>query len=548
LPFVVILLIWVMQLPDFGRLQYNDYYELLPKLADDEGHYSKNPLTYISLKSNEHTVALPAFVYVVNAKLTAGDNRGLSVVSLIFMIGCFALLFLWLPDEWRRDPLVRVVVIAILAVFAMTPMAAHNVVKGFSGTIWLFANFLALSAMTVLLTVGKTSPWKLWAVIAIGALGALTYSTTMSLWPALIVGGLLMGLSKKHVGTLAAAGTLVVAVYVSSVRTPGHHPGADVSRPADLFQYLATYLGNVLTGKGGPAMIAGAVGLVLFVVVLVVACRSSAGIRERLAPWIMLSVFGLGNGIGTAVTRGGFGIEQAMASRYATLSGFFWLGLLAAGAELVAASRDDRRRVGVAVVGAVGLALAGWSFVSGVERLKIFVRSASYQPAAELAVTYGIWDEHFLRWITPDPGGPIRAGPFLQQNRHIPFDRPSSTTYGHPLPDGGAADEQRPGLDGYTDGLVHISGLVYRVEGWVACDDARVRRLLVIDGHGIVRGEARIGLYREDLTEDRGSSYRFDGFGGYVLVADPELPLRVHVQFKGDELFYPVGALLRVDD
>jgi hypothetical protein len=440
-----------------------------------------------------------------------------------------------------------VVVVTVLAVFVLTPMAAHNVVRGFSGTIWLFANFLSLGAMTALLLVGRSAAWRLWMVIAAGVLGALTCSTTMSLWPALVVGALLLGFSRKHLAALAAAGVVVVAIHVSTVRTLEQHPGADVDRSADLIQFLAAYVGSVLTGSGGAAMIAGGIGLLLFVVAVVWAYRSGVEVRRKTAPWIMLAVFGLGNGIGAAVTGGGLGIEQAMASRHATLSGLFWLGVLAAGATLID-RHTDRRRVGVVGVGVLALALAGWSFTSGVERLRAYVRSASYQPAAELAVVYGIWDEHFLRWITRDPGGPIRAGSFLRRNGHVPFDRPLGSTYGKPLPDGGASGTQRQGIEGLTNRPVRVLDMVFRIQGWVMGGDVRVRRLLVTDGRGIVRGEAGFGLYRQDSTADRGGGVRFDGFGGYMLVDDPELPLRVHVQFEGDDLFYPVGDLLRVND
>jgi hypothetical protein len=546
-PLVVVLLLWLVPLPDFGRLQYNDYYELLPQLADDQGHYSRNPLTYISLKSNEHTVAIPALIYVVNAKLTAGDNRGLSVVSLALLLLSFVLVYRWTPDEWRRDPVRAFVVVAVLAVFAMTPVAAHNVVKGFSGTIWLLANAVVLCAISSLRRLEGSSPtWKIVPVVVIGVIGALSYSTTLSLWPALIAGAFLLRLNRRQIAVIVIAAIVVIGTYSSFIRTPEHHPGADASHPFDLVRYLGTYFGNILAADQRTAMWAGWAGLAFFAAMVVWTIRSDAAFQRRAAPWLMAGFYGLGNGLGTAVTRGGFGLEQALASRYATLSAFLWLGAMAVAAlKATDDSRSGARPRRELLMAAAVLSLATVSLVHGWHRLQNFVENAGRQPMVELALQYGIWDAEVLSFISPDPGGPIRAIPFLKTNRHVPFEKPAELFAGKHLPDGGVAPRRKAGLTGACDSLIPISEKIARIQGWVYCPGETVRRLLVIDGAGIVCGEARIGAIREDVALLHGEPARESGLIGWVLITDPAAQMRLHVQFEGDEFFYPVGPVLR---
>lgn len=549
-PLVVVMLLWIIPLPDFGRLQYNDYYELLPQLADDEGLYSRNPLTYISLKSNEHTVAIPALIYVVNAKLTAGDNRGLSAISLVFLLVCFFLLYRWTPVEWRRDPARQFIVITVLAAFALTPVAAHNVVKGFSGTIWLLANALALSAITALKRIDRTSPiWKMLPLIGIGILGALSYSTTLSLWPALIAGAFLLGLNRRQITVLVVVAIAVIGIYTGFVQTPEHHPGADASSPFDLLHYLGTYFGNILAASQPVAMWVGWAGLIFFASMVVWTIRSDGEFRRRAAPWIMVGLFGLFNGLGTAVTRGGLGLEQALASRYATLSAFLWLGAMGVAAlKASGTGAFDRRSRRAAAVALVALALAATSLVHGIKRLRLFVEAASRQPVAELALHYGIWDHDVLVSISPDPGGPIRAIPFLKRNRHVPFDETAELFVGKHLPDGGTAGSPKQGLVGACDSLVRINDSTARIQGWVHCPGETVRRLLIIDSTRRVQGEARTGVIRPDVAATHGDESWTSGVIGWVLLSDTSVEMRLHVQFEGDDFFYPVGRILQLSE
>ena len=72
---------YVSILPYAGHLQYNDYYGILGSVVDGD-HLTHDPVRWLTVKSNEHTVALSVAIYVANLLLTGGDNLGLSAFSL----------------------------------------------------------------------------------------------------------------------------------------------------------------------------------------------------------------------------------------------------------------------------------------------------------------------------------------------------------------------------------------------------------------------------------------------------------------------------------
>ena len=84
-------LLFLSGLPRFGRCQYNDYYAII-NLVIDGTRVTHDPVRWLKLKSNEHTVTIPALIYVANMKITRGDNRALSALSLLLVFVTFAVL------------------------------------------------------------------------------------------------------------------------------------------------------------------------------------------------------------------------------------------------------------------------------------------------------------------------------------------------------------------------------------------------------------------------------------------------------------------------
>jgi len=75
----------------------NDYWGIITALIS-RGEISLS-LQDLLLRSNEHIVAVPKLIYVLNYKITAGSNTGLAIIT--WMIATMQLIFLikLLPTE-----------------------------------------------------------------------------------------------------------------------------------------------------------------------------------------------------------------------------------------------------------------------------------------------------------------------------------------------------------------------------------------------------------------------------------------------------------------
>ena len=402
--------LYLTLLPSFGRLQYNDYYGVIPQILDG-ARFTSDPLRWLRVKSNEHTVVLPALLYAVNARATGGDNRGLAAVGIALLAAAAAMIAGWRPAG--RSPLVAFAVGALV----MTPAAAHSVVLGFSGTIWFLSNAIAVAAMTLLLRdATRPATGRLVAVVATGALGALAYSTNLALWPALVCGALLVRLPRRHVAAIAGTGLAIAIAAVLAYVRPAQHPPPDLAHPARAVGFLLATLGAALAEPLWAAAVLGGVGLLAAAVVAGSLLRAGNGRPAAFAPWLMLEVYAVGNLVATAMARGALG--GARSSRYMSVAALFWVGL-AASALTMTARRPRRQRMAIVVLVLLGVA----SWARGVPVLSDYLARAARQGAAELALVAGVLDGEALAAVTPAPREALALRPFLIARAQVPFDR-----------------------------------------------------------------------------------------------------------------------------
>lgn len=536
---------YVLSWPRFGMLQSNDYYPIMGQIL---GTVTQpwNPLQWSAIRSNEHLCAIPSFLYWLNFELCAGDNRGLSLIVLLGLYGVLGFLLV-LSQRSRPDhPASEAVLVLGIAAVVFTPAMAHSVVMGFSGTQWILSDFLVVGTMALAISLwDREKPvYGMVPVILVGWIGTLTYSTNLPLWPALIVGALVFGGRLKDLLPLTGAGIVAAAFLSHYSSRPGHHPDPLLD-PLALARFVATYLGSALRRDTPTAELAGWIGYALVAggIAIVVFSRNTR-LRRSAAPWIMLVVFSLGNALGTAVSRGGWGIEAAKQSRYVTISCLFWvavLGLAAAGSAKLVSKRGRSWSLIFLLVAAP--AIAGLTWTRGKPVLKFFLDRSSWHPVAAIALQYRLEDDEAIRSFFPFPDqfySIWKAVDTMEEIGHVPFNRLPPKAYGrqiHP-PDG---NEPGSGLVGRLSSVEPIHGSIHLVKGW-ADSPPESGRLLFVDEAGVVRGEAALPLpFGSRLPTPSVRREKIVGWAGYAMVEPGSAPLTAYFE-KSDQ-----DSTIRVD-
>jgi len=539
-PLAALALLWASLVPSMGRLQSNDYYGIVGQVVDGE-RFTSDPLRWLLVKSNEHTVVLPTLIYATNVALFGGDNRALSALSLLFLLALGCVLWSLLPAGLRAGRLAALAWGLVLAGLVFTPAAAHSIVLGFSGTIWFLSNlFAALAAHRLAACAAGRSGATFAGLLAAAGLGALSYSTNLSLWPALLVGAVLLRLPLRRLAALAGGGALAFAFAALTYTRPVQHAAPVVGDPVAVGKFLAVYLGAPLATDPRLAGLLGIAGLLVggAFVASVLVRRDRAEI-EAVAPWLVLQLYAVGNAFGTAVARAGMG--GARSSRYASVAIFLWIGLVVAGALI--ATRTGRRhpRLRTRVVVAIGLLLVAATWVHGRPILRAYRERATLHPLAELAIVHSVPDRLALDAVTPAPQEIDLLRRFMEARRHVPFDRPPLATYGQAVAVG-PAPAGLPALDPATVVATPVGGPVVRLELPGIRGFARPTELLLAADDGTARGVLRdvsppwfVRWRRGDTGARR--------WAGYLVPAGVSGRLVVCVADPGDGPFNPVAVL-----
>ncbi len=546
---------YLVELPSFGRMQSNDYYAILGDLTDGTT-LTRDPWRWLNLKSNEHRATLPVLVYGLNIALTNGNNLGLTCFSLLLLTLVLVMLVRALPAEIRSIPWARAVFGFFLAVFCYTPVAAHNVAMGFSGSIWFFSNALSLAAITALTRRAERGRfWALWPVLVFGIAAAFSHSTHLILWPALVAGGLFLRLSWRRMILLGAGTACVAALFALSYEALPYHPEMNTRHPRALLYYTAVYVGSLFSGELVTARLVGLLGIGVSLIVLgssalLVFSKSenAKALRSLLAPWLMVLLYGLGNASLTAIGRSGFGEGQAMSSRYGSLAALFWIGCLTPFGLLAWRHRSTLagRAAGITLAVLVGL-LSVAMYLRGAPVIERFADRASRQGVAAIALVRGIHDDEIIeKTIAPWPVHVWNRRDYLQASGHVPFDREWPILIDQEIDPTRFADSLPDGLLGNVDRLVELPSGVLRLAGWAFGPEVEVAEVLVIDAQNTLRGEIALGIRRHDLVREIHRNALTAGWEGYALPGKGAENLRVFVHLTGDDTLYPLPMSVEI--
>ncbi len=436
----------------------------------------------------------------------------------------------------------------LLAAYIFSPVPAHSVVMGFSGTIWFLSNLFTIAAIGLLAREDDDRPGTIVPVLVLGLLGALSYSTNLSLWPALIAAGLLLRRPLRQLAALALAGAAVYLVFFHFFKPLPWHPKPETSHPLVLAAYAITYLGNLFSAHPVRAALMGSIGVLAAIGSMTwILVSRRQDLRHKVAPWVALQVYVLGNSLGTAVGRAGFGRKSALSSRYSSVTTLFWIAILA---ELLLVLREihtipnrtNRHRPTPWAVGTLAVLLLIGIFHHGLPIYRAYLANAARQPLAAEAVRRGIPDMEVLHVLTPAPEQIGWVWGFLKANRQVPFDRPSPR-----LPAVIPPMESEPSgsseVRGRFESLVHITGTFWRARGWDLTRHGPAGTVLLVDPDGTALAAMVTGLPHPQGRATTKRETRRAGWGGYVAIDTPPRTLRAAVLLPGPRLVSLQGEL-----
>jgi hypothetical protein len=542
---------YLFQLNSFGRIEYDDYYGILPQVMDGT-HLSRSPLRWLLLKSNEHSVTLPAVAFALNAWATSGDNRALSALAVVLLLGVTMLLWRSLPRVFFSFKALRAAGPLLLSGLLLSPAGAYSVVMGFSGVIWFMSIAFSVLAIVLLRRGAKSrSLVPMGAVIVAGWASVLSFGTGLFLWPALVVGAAIYRMPWRRLIALCAGAVVPYAfAALTYVRPPGH-PGLHLAKPWLLVEFFAVYLGSFLAANRWAAGVIGLAGLAGAGLLAVVFLRDSdAETADELAPWAMLVTYAVGNAVGTAVARATLG--GARSSRYAPVAALFWIGLLVIACALAwraADRRDPSRPVGLLVPTLCLLAPLAATWWRGLPIFAGWVERATWQGIAELALTHGVYDPDVLEAVSVAPREAFSQRAFLARCRQVPFERPPSAPVHLDGPAAGESAAPCPTFRARVTTVHPVDGDTARVEGVLEGEAPPVPELLVVDGEGRLRGVLRVLPTPALLARIGVPGGRAVRWAGYLRPAGSDDPVRIFWRGPGGgERLCPVSDPWQASD
>jgi hypothetical protein len=515
-----------------------------------EGHFS---LAGLWAQHNEHRIVLSRLQFLIDFGLFGG--REIFLLAMVFL-SCVVLAFVlaWPVLRVWRDPVVRLGFLSFAIVAVLTPADWENLTWGFQvGFVQVFV--FAVAAIDGVALARFASPLEArdGGVLALIVLSgtAATYSNAngMLVWPVLILIARQRRLSVRAIAAIAAIGTVEITAYVWHFKpVSGHTPySTSLRHPFRVLDYVVTYLGHPAQPLGMDAARAlGCAGLCVLVGIVIATVRSREG--PALLAGTGASIFVVLTAAVTAIGRLDFGVAEALSSRYTITAAVFWVALMVAAAELIAAStalRVGRNRpldvTALAFVTACLLLALCAGFASrqtpdafGVMRDRQFL--ALFRTGTQTAVagySAGLADPSLLATLLVAPPQAQVDLHWMKTNHLGPW---TSTLLRQVSSRRASVDVlQLPACDGHVDESSAVPG-GERYGGWIVTPShtSWASYLEIVGPHGRNKGVGYEGLYRPDVKEADQSTSDYSGFVAFGRA--PVSPSEKLVMFAGGTL------------
>ena len=294
---------------------------------------------------NESRKVFPKLVFLTVAYLTHWDTR--YQMALIFLMACLISINLFYIacettnnqniDTKRDRRILRPLMFMVLAnLLIFSPAQHENWLWGIQ--IVVFVPILCLTTGVLLWHSKFKLGWKVLLSAILSTVSTFSYANGLLCWLLFPLTALFLGhwkILRERVNLIifwAVSCASNLTLYFWGYTKPGHHPSLTESlfHPVKALTYFLTFLGSSLSGNS--LLIAPIVGLIMivlygFAAMFLIALRDS-NLFYRAGGWLVLGLYTILSAIVTTFGRLGFGIEQALSSRYTTFSVYGIVALL----------------------------------------------------------------------------------------------------------------------------------------------------------------------------------------------------------------------------
>ena len=308
-----------------------DQWHFIPFL--DRAYSHQLTLRDFWAQHNEHRLLFPRLIMLICARLSGWNIRWELAVNLLLALGIYGVYVRLIRRSAAQSGYAafgNLIPVAGLIVFSLRQW--QNWTWGWQ--LQIFLNVLAVVAGVAALTRAGNGWGRVWAGIGCGIVATYSFGNGLLFW---FVGAFVLLCApadprKKPQGAVwGVVALLVIASYLhhydrGSATLPfaAHHPFA-------VLLYVCAYLGSLPAIKASVwlALPIGIAGLALCGWAARGLLRDGRTPRAVLVPYFALALYTLLSALVSGMGRALLGTQQALESRYTTISALFWIAALA---------------------------------------------------------------------------------------------------------------------------------------------------------------------------------------------------------------------------
>jgi hypothetical protein len=323
------------------NVPYGDEWAIIPMIEK----WATGQLRFADVfqQHNEHRIVLPKLVFLACAQFTHWNLRAEMFCSLAIVAATSALLFLLMRRTLPLQAETCVALWALTNLYLFSADQAENWLWGFQLQFFI-ATFLLVAGLACA-TSSLPIALRLGGTLCAAILGTFSFGNGLLFWPVLLFVFITRGEKRWTWLVWVVAAAIITPLYFLGYK--GHAMPKPLYGWTDYPLYFFCFIGGsvVRLGRNFTTEIATFCGVAMLAAFLAGSyyCLRRREQRFAAAPWLALGLYAIGSAVISTLARIDGGAEQALTSRYTTISNNLLFSLTAM-AVLAFSSSDMANR------------------------------------------------------------------------------------------------------------------------------------------------------------------------------------------------------------